>query len=75
MWLRDALQSTNARQLNNGRTATEVMEEQLDRLLPSRVSAGVQGFWGKLTRVSLSQNKRTFKFLRTSDLPDNVKYP
>ncbi|ECG8633063.1 DUF1076 domain-containing protein, partial [Salmonella enterica subsp. salamae] len=52
VWLRDALQSTNARtlerQLNNGRTATEVMEEQLDRLLPSRVSASVQGILGKI---------------------------
>ncbi|EBD5790161.1 DUF1076 domain-containing protein, partial [Salmonella enterica] len=52
VWLRDALQSTNGRtlerQLNNGRTATEVMEEQLDRLFPSRVSAGVQGVLGKI---------------------------
>lgn len=36
------------RQLSNGRTATEVMEEQLDRLFPSRVSAGVQGVLGKI---------------------------
>ncbi|XEI89973.1 T3SS effector NleG family protein [Citrobacter braakii] len=52
VWLRDALQSTNGRtlerQLNNGRTATEVMEEQLDRLLHSRVSTGVQGLLGKI---------------------------
>ena len=45
--LRDAFLSTNGRtlerQLNNGRTVTEVMEEQFDRLFPSRVSAGVQG--------------------------------
>ncbi|ECG8607922.1 DUF1076 domain-containing protein, partial [Salmonella enterica subsp. salamae] len=47
-----ALQSTNGRtlerQLNNGRTVTEVVEEQLDRLFPPGVSAGVQGVLGKI---------------------------